>query len=366
MATKKNTAIKYGDKEYNYYRITRTVGHKWENGKKVPIKKQFTGTSKGNAEKKYEAWREAQKNKNKAIIDSSKTLGELLEYYSDNILAVNSKYAPTTRDLYISAYKKHIAPYKPLCDKTAAHVQAADVQLCYNSIDTGPAGMATINKFMAGFFKWACANHFCSNIMDAVIIPEKHSNKPTATSDDIVIRSDEEVEMILKCSAGTRFYALFVVALYTGMRISEILGLRYSDIDDNVIHVRQQYTRGIFKLPKGDKTRDLPMHPMVANALNTMSNTATTELVFPSACGTPQDYHNLMKSIDRFYKKYGIEHKKFHAYRATFCTNLCRAGVPLQVASKLMGHSSVEVTAKFYALVENKEKENAILKLKSF
>ena len=39
MATKKNTAIKHGDKEYSYYRITRTVGHEWKDGKRVPIKK---------------------------------------------------------------------------------------------------------------------------------------------------------------------------------------------------------------------------------------------------------------------------------------------------------------------------------------
>ena len=49
MATKKNTAIKYGDKEYNYFRITRTVGHEWKDGKKIPIKKQFVGISKGNS-----------------------------------------------------------------------------------------------------------------------------------------------------------------------------------------------------------------------------------------------------------------------------------------------------------------------------
>lgn len=279
---------------------------------------------------------------------------------------MNSKYAPTTRDLYISAYKKHIAPYKPLCDKTAAHVQAADIQLCYNSLSTGPAAMATVNKFMVGFFKWAHANNFCENIMPAVIIPEKRTAKSSAVSEDIVTRSDDEVEMILKCSTGTRLYPLFVVAIYTGMRISEILGLRYSDIDGNTIHVRQQYTRGYFKLPKGEKTRDIPMHPMVTNMLNSLQRDLRTDLVLPSSSGTPQDYHNLTKTIERFYAKHGIKHKKFHAYRATFCTNLCKSGVPLQVASKLMGHSSVEVTAKFYALVEDKEKENAIFKLKSF
>ncbi|QAT44061.1 tyrosine-type recombinase/integrase [Aminipila luticellarii] len=47
------------------------------------------------------------------------------------------------------------------------------------------------------------------------------------------------------------------------------------------------------------------------------------------------------------YKRIGIENKRFHPYRHTFCTNLCKKGVPLQTAYKLMGHSSINVTARF-------------------
>ena len=60
MATKKNTAIKNGDKEYNYFRIVRTIGHEWKDGKKVPIRKQFYGSSKGDAEKQFRAYQEEQ------------------------------------------------------------------------------------------------------------------------------------------------------------------------------------------------------------------------------------------------------------------------------------------------------------------
>ena len=88
MATKKNTAITHGDKEYNYYRITRTVGHEWKNGKKVPIKKQFVGTSKGNAEQKYKAFLEKQAAKaleeeTKIHAARMKTFGEYAEEYTD-------------------------------------------------------------------------------------------------------------------------------------------------------------------------------------------------------------------------------------------------------------------------------------------
>ena len=73
-----------------------------------------------------------------------------------------------------------------------------------------------------------------------------------------------------------------------------------------------------------------------------------SELVFTTSLGTPLDYHNVNTSLKRFYHRIGVEPKKFHAYRATFITNLCRNGVPIQVASRLAGHENITVTAKYY------------------
>ena len=91
-----------------------------------------------------------------------------------------------------------------------------------------------------------------------------------------------------------------------------------------------------------------------------------TEYVFTSENGNLLEYGNVRRSLMRFYKRNEIPEKKPHAYRATFCTELCRAGVPLEVASKLMGHKSVEVTAKHYALVKKDVQIEAINKLPGF
>ncbi len=58
--------------------------------------------------------------------------------------------------------------------------------------------------------------------------------------------------------------------------------------------------------------------------------------------------------------------KRSCMHTETFCTELCRAGVPLEVASKLMGHKSIEVTARHYALVKADVQAEAINKLPSF
>lgn len=89
-----------------------------------------------------------------------------------------------------------------------------------------------------------------------------------------------------------------------------------------------------------------------------------TEYVFTTASGKLYDPHNVRKALERFYKRIGVEYKEPHTYRRTFCTMLCRSGVPIQTASELMGHKNISVTAKFYANISNEEKADAINKLK--
>lgn len=87
------------------------------------------------------------------------------------------------------------------------------------------------------------------------------------------------------------------------------------------------------------------------------------DLIFSTVNGNPLDQKNINRSLDRFYGRIGIPHKKFHAYRATFITNLCRKGVPIQTVSKLAGHENINVTAKYYASVQLEEMEQAVKKL---
>ena len=110
----KNTTIKSSKgKEYEYFRITRTVGHRYKEGKKVPIKKQFTGSSERDAKRKYKEW--LIDHEEESVFDNSKTFGELAEFYNENILAVNSRYSPGTRELYSRAYENHIKTKSRVC-----------------------------------------------------------------------------------------------------------------------------------------------------------------------------------------------------------------------------------------------------------
>lgn len=84
-------------------------------------------------------------------------LDEVADYYCDEILMINSKYALSTRELYSDAYKTHIQGSK-LCSKPLYTVRGEDVQILYNQLAITKSALATTHKFMVGFFKWAANN----------------------------------------------------------------------------------------------------------------------------------------------------------------------------------------------------------------
>lgn len=367
MATKTNTEVG----GHKYYRITRTIGHRYESGKKVPVKKQFLGRSKGEAEKKYREYVQEQarlKYEGEQINDTA-TLNYRANEYIDNVLLVSTKYSQGTKITYAGAYRKHIQG-SWIDSMIVKDIKAASVQKFYNELDVSKETQKRIHKFLSALYKWMVLNEYAVNIMPGVEIPEKTENK---RHDDIIVWDDETLHRLVSCRFDFRADFLIKLMSYTGMRISECLGLKYTDISDNMIHVTRQYYLGEIKPPKYNSKRDIPMHENLVTALaahkawhdqEMKDRHYKTEYIFTTNTGRLYDVRDLRRAFERFYKREGIEYKHFHAYRATFCTNMCKAGVPLEVTSKLMGHKSLEVTAAHYALINRDTKETAISKLK--
>lgn len=368
MATKTNTEIN-GRK---YYRITRTIGHEYKDGKRVPIKKQFLGTSKGNAEQKYKEYineqiRKEHEKENAYNAAQLKTFGEYAEDYTYNIL-MNSSYAYGTKRRYEQSYRVHIKD-SWLASVPISQVKARVIQDFYTGLNVSQQNLRAINKWMAAFYKWLSLNDISNNVLPAITMPDKYDNKKR---NEILVWEPAEIKAILALSKSHRLHFMMIVMNYAGLRISECLGLKYSDIRDGFIYVDRQYYQGKLSPPKHNSYRKMPMHPEVLKAfeahknkfqMEAKRNKYKTDFVFTSASGKPLEYGNARRSLDRFYKANDIPPKSPHTYRATFCTELCRNGVPLEVASKLMGHKSVEVTAKHYALVKQDVQIDAINKL---
>lgn len=347
----------------NYYRITRTI-----NGKR----KQFYGKTKADAEDKYTEYIESIFTDacTKPCVPVGATFGALMDTYVNDVLSVSQKYATGTIGRYKSVYNNHIRG-KPVTKIPMAQITSADIQRFYNRLDVSQQTVKTVHKFMSAYFKWAVRSGYAKDVLSAVEIPRKYDN---TKHEEIVVWTDDEIHAILKAldekPQGFRASFMVNVLLFTGMRISEVLCLRYSDIKDNIIHVDKQYYLKEFKEPKWGSRRKIPMHEELTKALADHIEWQKADMakhgydakgyIFTTSKGNLYCASSIRKMLVSLCRNIGIPYKHIHSFRATFCTQMCRCGVPIETTSKLMGHKSIAVTGEYYAFVGDSEKKNAI------
>jgi integrase len=179
------------------------------------------------------------------------------------------------------------------------------------------------------------------------------------------IPSPDEVRAIIAALDG-RWRPLFLTVIFTGLRSSEMRGLRWPDVDlkRGEIHVRQRADRynamGPPKSHAGERT--IPVPPMVVNALREWKLQSQNELVFPSKRGGIVGHSNTVTFgfkpiqvaagvVDKHGRaKYGGLHSLRHFY-ASWCINRHVDGgleLPLKLVQARLGHASIQMTADTY------------------
>ena len=170
--------------------------------------------------------------------------------------------------------------------------------------------------------------------------------------------TEEERAAILAVAARHRAGLWVLTLLYTGMRPGETAALTWSDVDfdHNEIHVHAAKESGSRAI-KGPKTasgvRDIPIHAALLPRLLAAKGKPFS-LVFPTKAGTVQNESSMRRMWNSFIS--GVEEKLGrpaegltpYCLRHTFCTDLQRAGVPINVAKELMGHADIQTTANIY------------------
>jgi integrase len=192
----------------------------------------------------------------------------------------------------------------------------------------------------------------------------------------------QQAKATLQAASGHRLAALYVLALYLGLRRGELLGLRWEDVelDEAKLEVVQTLQRvgGALRLvpPKTeDSARTIPLPPPCVQALREHQQRQAAErqhawpdwedrcLVFPSRRGTPMEPDNLRRSWGEIRHAAGLGAVRFHDLRHTCVTLLLDLRVPPHVVREIVGHSDIDVTMTIYAHVSLEEKRKALGKL---
>jgi integrase len=189
-----------------------------------------------------------------------------------------------------------------------------------------------------------------------------------ASPDRVKALSPAQVRALLDAARGTRNEALYVVALHTGLRQGELLGLRWADVDGGKVAVRRALkitARGLgFGPPKNKASRrSVTLNRTAAGALRAHKVRQNQEriaarewhdmgLVFPNRVGKPSDPTNLYyREHKPLFTRAGLEGFTFHALRHTFATALFSRGEHPKRVQSLLGHSSITQTMDTYSHV---------------
>jgi integrase len=180
---------------------------------------------------------------------------------------------------------------------------------------------------------------------------------------------DEIRAIIAQLEDDPRWRALLLTAIFTGLRASELRGLRWSDVDlkRGELHVRQRADRyNKIGPPKSDASeRAVPLAPILVDVLRTWKLACPKgdpNLVFPNGQGRIEDYSNIIKRGLRpieiaagvVTKSGGAKYPGLHALRhfyASWCINRRVDGgleLPLKVVQARLGHTSIQMTADRY------------------
>jgi integrase len=301
------------------------------------------------------------------VVSSRLTMAEVAEEYfslMDSLVATGER-SKRTVDLYRQRFKTHIEPTlgrKRVQDVRAEHIAAIYTKQRGNGIAAWTiSGTHTI---LSGLFRFGLTRgYIATNPLDRLSKIEKPKQRSEREARRL---SDDEIRKL--CEAATPTYRPIITTLaWTGMRVSEALGLRWEDVDFEAkeVRVRGQLTdEGTIKRPKTRAgTRSVPMLPVVEQELREHRKTQLTRgllgsdrLVFTTQSGRPLNRHNVRnKGIGTAANKAGLHPEgatkiTTHDLRRTFISHLILGlGLDPVRVSKIAGHSNVSVTLNVYA-----------------
>ena len=178
--------------------------------------------------------------------------------------------------------------------------------------------------------------------------------------------SAEESKELLKAARGDRLEALYVLALTTGMRQGELLGLHWNDIDLDRGYISVRTTLksgGSLKRPKSDSHRRsivltrLGIEALLQHRIRQEEEMAQaygawqdTGFVFTNTIGNHVDVHNLRKrAYPQILMKANLRYVRFHDLRHSTATLLLSLGIHPKIVQELLGHTNISITMDIYS-----------------
>lgn len=298
------------------------------------------------------------------------TVADFLRQWLDSYVAANLR--ARTWEGYRLIVERRLIPGLgaiPLADLRPSHIQDFYAKaLSGPRLDGRPGKVSArtilghhrvLKEALSHAVKWELC---VRNAADAV-------EPPRAVAVEMKTLDEEGIERFLEVVRPTQYYSLFLLDFHTGLRRSELLALRWRDLDLNLATL--SVTRGlhrlrdgrlIFEAPKSKRgKRQVALGPTAVLALRAHRDRREADLavlgaawdedapVFPRPDGSPLFPDTISHVFIKFLRKAGLEGVRLHDVRHSHATLLLKQGVHPRVAMERLGHATVATTIDLYS-----------------
>ena len=257
------------------------------------------------------------------------TLGAAMDRY---IESKDSVLSPST----IAGYKRiRSNAFTELMGRSVSSLTQEDIQRAVNKMakDKSPKSVANAH----GLLSATLAVHR-PNMMLRTTLPQKQKH-------EAAIPSDDDIEKILKACKGTDMELPILLAIWLGLRVSEIRGITWGAINGDTLHIKQAIVDGEKgSVVKGTKTysgnRKIKVPKYIVELIDTQSKKG--EYIVPLTRRT------IYTRFSTMCKENGIPHYRFHDLRHANASVMLALGVPDKYAMERMGHATNNMLKTVY------------------
>lgn len=196
--------------------------------------------------------------------------------------------------------------------------------------------------------------------------PMRLVERPKSPRPRVPVTKADDADRLLEAVRGRRIEHLVTFVMFTGCRVGEAYALRWDDVDLKAGTVTFHQGSHDRATTKSGRARTVPLLPEVVDALTEVRKRQRRErlamgsgwqndvgLVFTTGTGTPINPDNARRDLASCLKRAGVTTERpWHSLRHGLAHRLLQRGVPLQLVSAIIGHSSIQLTADLYGHVE--------------
>ncbi len=247
-----------------------------------------------------------------------------------------SQKAQTTQKTYIMVARQFLT----FAGKELRDIKLEDLLLWLESFQLRGKSQNTINNKLA-----AIKSLFSFGVKTGYLSANPASMIKTTLAKDALnerILMAEEVKQLINAASNERNRLILVLLYVLGLRISELVGLNWSDFQPTEDAI------AVTIFGKGHKTRTLLINHQLWKQLQQLPKSDKTEAVFLSRFGNRLDRHAIHRLIKKAVEKSGINpHTSAHWLRHAHACHSLNNGAGIDLVMKSLGHSSLAVTSRY-------------------